>query len=88
MNTVEEICLHQEIGRRKKSPCSIAGRIDTKTKKFKVDNKDTRAMPVDVVGIVLVSLLLKVQSYQFDNVLVSSLTCQYNASKITQCKTI
>ena len=88
MNTVEEICLHQEIGRRKKSPCSIEGRIDTKTNKFKVDNKDTRAMPVDVVGIVLVSLLLKVQSYQFDNVLVSSLTCQYNAFKITHCKSI
>ena len=55
---------------------------------FKIDNKDTRAMSMDGVGFVLVFLLLKVQLYEFDNLAVSSITCQYNVSKITHCKTI
>ena len=54
---------------------------------FKIDNKDTRAMSMDGFGFVLVFLLLKVQLYEFDNLTVSSITCQYNVSKITHCKT-
>ena len=55
---------------------------------FKVDNKDTRAMSMAIIGILLVSLLLKLQSYEFGILAVISLTFQNNVSKKTHSKTI
>ena len=60
--------------------------METRKGMFKIDNKDTRGTSIDVFGIVLVSLLLKV--YDFHNLVVSSITCQFNVSKITHWKTI
>ena len=39
-------------------------------------------MPIDAIDIILVSLLLKEQSYKFEILAVNSLTFQYNVSKI------
>ena len=60
--------------------------METRKIMFKIVNKDTRATSIDVFGIVLVSLLLKV--YDFNNLVVSSITCQFNVSKITHWNTV
>ena len=60
--------------------------METRKSMFKIVNKDTRATSIDVFGILLVSLLLKV--YDFNNLVVSSITCQFNVSKITHCNTV
>ena len=60
--------------------------METRKRMFKIVNKDTRATSIDVFGILLVSLLLKL--YDFNNLVVSSITCQFNVSKITHCNTV
>ena len=60
--------------------------METRKSMFKIVNKDATETSIDVFGIVLVSLLLKV--YDFNNLVVSSITCQFNVSKITHWNTI
>ena len=60
--------------------------METRKSMLKIVNKDTRATSIDDFGIFLVSLLLKV--YDFNNLVVSSIICQFNVSKITPWNTI
>ena len=55
---------------------------------FEVDNEDTKAMSIDVAGIFRCFIVKGTNSYKLDNLVVSSLTSQYNVPIFAHCKTI
>ena len=87
MNTFKKICLHQELEHRKNLLTAQHKELILEKICLRLTIKKPERCQSTLLEFFWCFIVKGTKSFEFDNLVVSPLTCQFNVSKFAHCKT-